>query len=160
MIRLLINLVFLKMSCSLKNNISFNLLLLMILFQFYFLILMVLSPLLNVSSLELCIKDVVHLFHCLTHPQHLILSWLSLIDYLRFNALQIGMGYLIPLFKLLLILLLHLSLTLKLLRKHVRSNQCKKSFELFMTVTWNIIVLSYQHQTSWLQMCLYNKVIA
>jgi hypothetical protein len=66
MIRMLTNFVFLKMWSSLKINISFSLLLLMIPLQFCVLILMICRVILNILSQELCIRDIVHQFHCMT----------------------------------------------------------------------------------------------
>lgn len=98
-------------------NISLCLVLILFLLLFHFLLLMMCLVLLVLSPV-LCISDVAH---CLFLPlnRHLILSCMSHAGLLGFPGPQIGMVFLLPLFRLLFILLLCLSLILRLLLKSV-----------------------------------------
>ena len=81
--------------------------------------------------------------HCLFLPLtcHLILSRMSLDDLLGFPHPQIGMVFLLPLFRLLLILLLCLSLIFRLLLKSVSVKLCRMNFRLFRTITLETLFL-------------------
>jgi len=93
-----------------------------------------------VSSQVLCISVVAH---CLFLPLHLhlILSCMSLIGLLEFPNPQIGMVFLLSLFRLLLILLICLSLILRLLLKSVGAKLYRMNFRLFRTITLRTLSL-------------------
>lgn len=82
-----------------------------------------------ILSQVLCISNVAH---CLFLPlnRHLILSCMSPAGLLGFPGPQIGMVFVLPLFRLLLILLLCLSLILRLLLNSVSAKLCRTNFRL------------------------------
>jgi hypothetical protein len=97
-----------------KNHISFCLVLIMCLPLFCFLLLVTCLVLFLVLSQVLCISNIAHcVFLPLNH--HLILSCMRPAGLLGFLGPGIGMVFLLPLFRLLLIILLCLGLILRLL---------------------------------------------